>query len=364
MQTATEYLRGLIHANGGAITVERFMQEALHHPQHGYYSRRVRDIGSRGDFATAVTLHPALPAAAAGWIISRRSIVKERGNWHLIELGGGTGEMATGVLNSLGWLGRRGLTYHLVEISAPLRAIQQEQTSRFAKRIRWHADVSAALAAANGKALIVSNEFVDAFPCVQLQRDETAECGWQEIAVSWPPDSAEPQETSVPFSPRSNTAASSNVMAHLRSIPESASRQKVEIHFSYQHWLKTLAANWRAGRMLTIDYGDEFPGLYHRQPAGTLRGYLHHQRVGGPAVFRNFGRQDLTADVNFSDLQRWGTELGFGTCAFDTQTDFLARYLPRKWIARADVDPVLSFLMNRDGAGSAFKVLEQSRDLP
>ena len=40
--------------------------------------------------------------------------------------------------------------------------------------------------------------------------------------------------------------------------------------------------------------------------------------------------QDLTADVNFSDLVRWGEELGFQTLSLETQRDFLLRWQPKQ----------------------------------
>src|SRR5690606_20096595 len=63
--------------------------------------------------------------------------------------------------------------------------------------------------------------------------------------------------------------------------------------------------SWKSGRMLTIDYGATAETLYHRRPRGTVRAYLLQQRLEGPAIYENVGRQDLTADVNFTDLQNW-----------------------------------------------------------
>jgi len=75
--------------------------------------------------------------------------------------------------------------------------------------------------------------------------------------------------------------------------------------------------------MITIDYGDLMPGLYHRRPAGTLRGYAHHQRLSGQEIYQAPGRLDLTADVNFSDLEKWGEDLGWKTTRHGTLAEFL-----------------------------------------
>ena len=110
--------------------------------------------------------------------------------------------------------------------------------------------------------------------------------------------------------------------------------------------------------MLTLDYGDVFPQLYHRKPHGTLRAYLHHQVMTGAQVYENMGRQDITADVNFTDLMRCGESLGWRNAPLQNQRQFLQRHL-RAFEKRAATDVALAFLSDEHGAGEAFKVLIQ-----
>ena len=57
-----------IAAAGGWLSLEAFMQLALHHPQKGYYSSSIENIGQRGDFSTTPTLSPILAKAiVAHW---------------------------------------------------------------------------------------------------------------------------------------------------------------------------------------------------------------------------------------------------------------------------------------------------------
>ena len=346
---AATFLCRLIAGEGGSISVERFMQEALYHPRHGYYSRRVGTLGRTGDFSTTATLHPALGVAVAAWARSHRREVAAEDGWHLVELGGGTGELAAEVLRSLGWWGSRRLTYHLVEISDGLRAQQQQRLSGRGN-VRWHQRIESALEAAGGRALIFSNEFVDAFPCRQWQWDRCTK-QWLEVRLSWADDQAHPQEIMVPWNrplPRATAL-----------ICNDAFRGRVETHLSYQVWLNSWAEAWRVGRLLTIDYGDTLPTLYSRRLQGTLRAYCRHLRFVGPEVYQRFGQQDITADINFADLQMWGKELGLTTTCFQTQADFFRRWLPGRQLVRSQTDAQLAFLLNEEGAGSAFKVLEQ-----
>ena len=89
-------------------------------------------------------------------------------------------------------------------------------------------------------------------------------------------------------------------------------------------------------------------------PAGTLRGYLLHQRITGPAILANPGRQDITADVNFDDLSRWAGHHGIHTTSLLSLGEFLAPHAdPSSHADRQLLEP--------GGAGSAFQVLRQRR---
>ena len=175
--------------------VERFMQEALYHPRHGYYSPSGCARWAGGGL---FHVRHAAPGAGAGGrgvggAPSRRRCA--RGRWHLIELGGGSGQLAAEILRTLGLVARGvGLRYHLVEISATLRDRHSSSGCdgwrEACDGIRTSARRSTPPA---GRALIFSNEFVDAFPCVQLARDATAG-RWREVCVAWPEGSEHPVE--------------------------------------------------------------------------------------------------------------------------------------------------------------------------
>ena len=124
--------------------------------------------------------------------------------------------------------------------------------------------------------------------------------------------------------------------------------QWIEVHDSYRRWLADWLPQWKSGRMLTIDYGSAADALYHRRPHGTVRAYLLQQRLEGPAIYQNIGRQDLTADVNFTDLMNW-SEPWVEEQELQTFADFL----------RASAAPIDSDLTDEQGAGGAFLVLDQ-----
>ena len=299
----------MARAPDGWRSVEDFMAAALFDPATGYYAARVREVGRTGDFSTGATLHPALGQALARWAWARRAEVMAgwRRRWHVVELGPGGGQLAESFLRALGPWRRAGLTLHLVEVSAGLRAAQRERLRPWAGRVRWHADVAAALrAAAGGRALVFSNEFVDAFPCRVWERREGR---WREVGLVRPGGSTVPVERLAATEPPADL---SGVFGE-HALSRLAEGQRVETHGRYRNFLaRELAPGWRAGRLLTIDYGDELPAPLPPPAAGdAARAYFRHQVLTGPEVYARAGHQDLTADVNFSDLRRWGRELGF-----------------------------------------------------
>lgn len=306
-----------------------FMASALHDPQRGYYARRVQEIGARGDFATSATLSPQLGSAIALWLREERGA--RPAVRHVIEIGAGNGMLMQAVRQQFSWWQRSRLRWHIVETSASLRALQQQCLG---SSVSWHDDLKSALAACGGQAYIYHNELLDAFPVRLCEwQDQT----WREVMVDIGP--AGVRESLVEL-----ILPAPGCFSALTEEPKQA-RQRVELHESVRDWLLDWSPAWKAGAMLTVDYGDTFPALYHRRPRGTLRAYLLHQRLEGAALYDNIGRQDITADINFSDYRAWALEMGWQECAYGTQADFILKYLPQ----------AEGRLLEADGAGTAFK---------
>jgi SAM-dependent MidA family methyltransferase len=338
------------------------MEAALHDPEFGYYARNIGTVGRSGDFSTSATLSGIHARALASWVREQRALLSSSvpasdseghppqrpagagqggGVCHLIEIGPGTGQLHRDLRRALGWRGRRGLRSHLVERSPKLRAVQRRTLGFSAAwgRVGWHDHPAAALKAAGGRALIFSNELVDAFPVTLLQRDGGT---WQEVWLELLPDgrlveslrpAAEPPRTSLK--------------------PEAfAEGQRIEVHESYRQWLAEWLPAWKAGSMLTIDYGDNAETLYYRRPQGSLRGYRRHARREGLGIYQDPGQCDLTADVNFTDLRQWGAAAGLTSELQETQSQFLLRHAT----ARNKAD---EYLTDSAGAGGAFVCLHQ-----
>lgn len=345
-QALLSFLVGIQEEHGGAIPVERFMKEALYHPEFGYYTAHIRDVGPRGDFSTSATLGEELGTAIARWIEDRIRVLGldrwSRGfkRIPLIEIGAGNGSLARTILKNLDWRIAWRVEYMIHETSPTLRRIQKKNLRW--NRVRWISSLAGALEKTEGRALMFSNELVDAFPCRVFERGEQS---WSEIGIRISPDGGL-SEVHLPIS---------SDLPDLDHFSHLSRGQRVEVHESYRSWLKTWSDLWKSGALLTIDYGDTADRLYMRRLSGSLRGYWNHERITGPHVYARFGKQDLTADVNFTDLIRWGEASDWKTLSLETQGEFLNRWLDSEGITPSHHD--------LNGAHDSFRILEQ-RPLP
>jgi len=321
------------------VPFEKFMEAALYDPRHGYYMRAKEKFGWRGDFTTAPVLDASLGKAIARWV--RRETKERRGPVTIIETGAGNGQLANQILKSLGWWGRRRIHYHIVEISPWLT--QQQQSTRFARQIIWHQDLASALAASESP-VIISNEFVDAFPCRFLQFQGGR---WHEVGLRFMGDSRIREE----LLPLEGVPESSALETYGDAWPREG--QRVEIHESYRRWFEGYFTSAMPCTLLTIDYGGRFPDLYHRRPLGTLRAFFQQMRLEQEEIYQRAGQQDITADVNFTDLERLGRRHGFQT-EIQSMREFVAQVDPGALAARTD-------LFQAEGAGGAFQVLTLRR---
>ncbi len=311
-----------------AIPFDEFMRRALYDPHKGYYARHIPGLGHRGDFTTIPVITDALAKRIAAWIAAS---LRETGCRDVIEIGPGGGHLAQAVRLHLPWHIRLRTRFHLVEISQPLRNAQQQ---RLGTAVRWHDTPHTALAACHNRAVIYSNELVDAFP---VRRFRKTEAGWRELGIHSPKDAPSRE---ILLSPAPLPASSSFHLPHPNG-------QIIEVHDSYRIWLESWLPLWHAGRMLTIDYGNAADHLYQRHPHGTLRAYLLHQRITGPGILENPGRQDLTADVNFTDLMSWSNHW-MEQQHLTKLHDFCGPTAP-------------SWLHEESGPGYAFQVLDELR---
>jgi len=333
-ETILALLARLQEEGGGLIRWDRFMAAALYDPEVGYYSASIATVGRGGDFSTVPTLDQSLARSVAAWGAAERR--KHRHHLPWIEVGPGDGSLTHGILQADGWMRNRFRPCHLVETSPGLQAEQRRKLKGF--RVQWNKRLRDALTSCRGRGLIFSNELVDAFPCRIFRRDEQGT--WDELFIGH--DENGVKESWQPT----------------RDLPESSVFQldhqaghRVEVHEAFQDWLQRELAGWKAGSVLTIDYGGSAGKIFHRRPGGTLRAYWRQQRLVGPEVLARFGRQDLTADVNFDDIRKWLECCGARTVWEGSLRDYCRKFDPAG----------KSSWLDGEGPGDAFRVLWQRK---
>jgi SAM-dependent MidA family methyltransferase len=104
---------------------------------------------------------------------------------------------------------------------------------------------------------------------------------------------------------------------------EPAEGQRAEICLGLGPWLSGAAAGLERGVLLLIDYGYPAAELYdpRRRRDGTLRAYLRHRVHDDPYI--HVGRQDLTAHVDVTAVERAAGGAGLTHLGTTTQAEFL-----------------------------------------
>ncbi len=164
MNQISEIIKSLIRQSG-PITFARFMELALYHPEHGYYSSGKAKLGKAGDYYTSPCVHPAF-GEILGRFIYRASEVVDAPDFTVVEMGAGKGFLALDILDSL----KRNysefydrLNFIIIEWSPHLRDEGKGVLKGHAHKIRW-IDSITYLKEESINGVFISNELVDSFP--------------------------------------------------------------------------------------------------------------------------------------------------------------------------------------------------------
>ncbi|PLZ10189.1 class I SAM-dependent methyltransferase [Fischerella thermalis] len=369
------------------ITFATYMDMALYHPDYGYYSTQAVNIGKRGDFFTSVHLGPDFGELLAEQFVQMWEILGQPVPFSLVEMGAGQGHLALDVLNYLKLRYPNffaALEYIIVEKSPILRQEQQQRLQEFTVQIK------SSLEEILSNSIIgcfFSNELVDALPVHQFILEQGQ---LREIYVTLQQDSiVNHQELLTPPTPPSPLIPTpfTEIIAEpstpklaeyfdLVSIqfPENVYPEgyRSEVNLAALDWLSVVADRLQRGYVLTIDYGYPASRYYNpRRSQGTLQCYWRHQRHNNPYI--NIGRQDITAHVDFTALERWGERCGLAKVGLTQQELFLMALGLGDRIAALSYtnQPISDLLRRRDalrqlldpfGLGG-FSILAQSKGL-
>lgn len=266
-------------AVSGPITVAEYMAQALLHPTKGYYSTR-DPFGTEGDFVTAPEISQMF-GELIGLSLAQSWMDQGAPNpFILAELGPGRGTLMADIARATA----RVPGFHdaarvvLVEASAVLQHHQRRTLA--ALEVEW-ADTMAQVG--EGPLWLVANEFFDALPIRQFQRDGDA---WRERCVGCDGDAL-----TFGLSPTGPQPA----LDH--RLDDTKDGDLVELCAMATGIVSDIGARIAAhgGAALLIDYGD------WRSLGDTLQAVRDHtptDPLDAP------GTADLTAHVDFEALSR------------------------------------------------------------
>ncbi|CAN5690451.1 SAM-dependent methyltransferase [soil metagenome] len=274
------------------ITFARFMERALGEPGLGYYATSSLRPTRSGDFLTAPELHPFFGRCLARFLAATWECLGAPPRLTVSEGGAGRGTLRDTTL-------------------AGLRA----ERPALAEVIEWQAlDLpgrSDVTPAERITGIILANELLDALPVHRViqQGGRLLEC-----FVTWR-DGWFAEVSADPSSPA--------LSRHLeRDGIQLAEGQRAEIGLAASAWLAQAADRLASGLLLVIDYGRPAAELYGpRWPSGSLLTYRDHSVGDDP--FAAVGRQDITAHVDVTSLDRVAREHGLERVGDTTQARFL-----------------------------------------
>ena len=296
-----------------------FMEQALYHPEHGYYSSGRAAIGRRGDYFTNVSVGQVFGQLLAQQFAEIWRRLGKLDNFTIVEQGAHHGEFAHDVLE----FSRRELPeffsairYEIVEPFPKLQNRQSATLRDFAAGVRWRTSLDE-LDPFVG--IHFSNELLDAMP-INLRGKLVGVNGEQFVLIDTPNEQVANQ--------------------------------------SHLDWIAIVAAKLQCGIVLVIDFG--FPATESRE---TIQTRAKHRLLDSP--FEQIGEADITAHVNWTDIAAAAEKSGLCLVGFTDQHHFLTGIVSSSFETPADGKSKreLQTLLHPEMLGRSFQVLCLAKDV-
>lgn len=311
----------------GRLSFAVVMEQALYHPECGYYGPGPRRLGRAGDFYTAVSVGPLYGQLLAALA---RTVWEEKGspaNFTVIEQGAHDGQLAMDILHAVenehfehSW------RYIIVEPNPAYQKVQKERLAgKWGDRVAW---VEKLTDLREGAAFFLCNELPDAMP-VHLVRWTGGQ--WVEL---WVRSASNMASLEFCEGPLSSDALAAETARLPDDLPEGYT---TEISLAAIQWVQDLARAPFSGAIFVADYGFDAAELYAPERiTGTLRRFFDHQT--DDHVLENLGACDLTTHINFTRLSEEAASHGMHVRTYEHQGRFLGK-LGLPWLATLEGRP-------------------------
>ena len=299
-------------ARRGPITFAEYMARALYGPG-GYYTRN----SAGTDYYTSPQVHPAFGALLAVQLFQFWRLLDRPDLFFVIEPGAGHGLLARDVCNAAGHL-PEGFGDSLRYAAVDRRPGGRETCDPAFAKIAGDA---LRLPFRNVTGCIISNELLDALPVHRVRVERGA---LRELYVGIEADVADGYEGQLVEI--AGDPSTPNLERRLSDVGVSLfDGQTAEICLLLDDWAASVASSLDMGFVLTIDYGRSAEDLYDpaQRPHGTLVTYRSHRQTDTPLV--DPGRQDITAQVDFTSVGLASERAGLTTLGNVSQGRFLTR---------------------------------------
>jgi SAM-dependent MidA family methyltransferase len=339
MQTGNSALIHLIRArieNHGPQSFAWFMQQALYHPEHGYYSSGRCVIGRKGDYFTNVSVGPLFGQLMAAQFTEIWECLGKPNDFVIVEQGAHDGQFALDVLE---FVRKRVpeffdvLRYRIIEPFPILERQQRRELEAFGDKVEWPDSLEPFTG------VHFSNELLDAMP-VRLVSNGTEKLvglnGDKFVFVERPDEKT-----------MFNQAA-------LASIDQ-------------------IAATLQRGYVIAIDYG-----FLDEKFERSIEVRARHRNLDSP--FEQIGEADITMSVDWKSIVQRAQENGLRVAGFTDQHHFLTGIISERGWGGSPEPPVgvwgqspvpgwrkakreLQTLLHPEMLGRAFQVLALARNV-
>jgi SAM-dependent MidA family methyltransferase len=296
----------------GPVQFPWFMEQALYHPEYGYYASPRLRIGRQGDYYTNVTVGPLYGQLLASQLIEMWRLLERPTRFTIVEEGAEDGQLAMDILSAIKEESLEAAECVGYTILEPIPGKRLQQQARFEpallKKVTWLAGL-AELRGVTGA--FISNELVDAMPVhIVVYRHEE----WSELLV----DISGEEFGFVPAK-----IEAPELLQALDKLPlPAASPYRTEVNLAATRWIREVGARLEKGFVLIVDYGFPRDEYYRRERTeGTLSCYSRHRRSYNP--LERPGEIDITAHVDFTALAEAAVKASLELAGYADQHHFM-----------------------------------------
>ena len=294
------------------------MQQALYHPEHGYYSSGRCVIGRKGDYFTNVSVGGLFGQLLAAQFTEIWERLGRPDDFAIVEQGAHDGQFARDVLESLQKRTPEffeALRYRIVEPFPFLQELQARTLDSFREKIEWRDSLQPFVG------VHFSNELLDAMPVRLIG-------GGRERFVGFECDKFVFVDRSVHDEAKFNQAA--------------------------LDWIDSVAVNLQRGYVITIDYGCS-GGEFHEKTQVRAQ----HRNLDSP--FEEIGHADITMGVCWPSIVERAQANRLHVAGFTDQHHFLTGIISESLDLTSENGAKkkreLQTLLHPEMLGRAFQVL-------